>query len=194
MAFSLGILARGARQDQLGGVETGLGGIAGNHRCHRCTRAVRVIDRPDTVQGNLGSTIENADPGCVQQRITQTHSLPAQIGRNLIEDPAPLHRGIVADQPLDFTVKTLFELAVILDPADLVRIAFPDFQRCAARKQACGWWWYSLSTQVHRRRLNSSMVVTRSRFIRSMSCSRSVLQTRSIFPFEGASPGRLCTK
>src|SRR6266705_607543 len=136
MASPFRSFARRACQDQFGGVEAGLGGFARNRRLHGGTRAMRVINGPDRVQGNFGFAIEDADAGCVQQRIPQTHSLSAQIGRNLIEDPAPLHRGIVADQPLDFTVKTLFELAVILDPADLVRIAFPDFQRRAAGKRS----------------------------------------------------------
>ena len=60
------------------------------------------------------------------------HFLAAQIRGNLIEDTAPLHGGIVTHQPLDFTVKVLFELGMILDPPDLVRIAFPNFQRRAA--------------------------------------------------------------
>src|SRR5438034_5422421 len=51
--------------------------------------------------------------------------------------PISLHGGIVADQPFDFTVKVLFELAVILDPTNLLRIAFPNFQRGAARER-CG--------------------------------------------------------
>ena len=72
--------------------------------------------------------------GGIHLCITQTHMLAAQIRRNLIEDTAPLHGRIVTGEPLGFTVKVLFELLVILDPPDLVRIAFPHFQRRAARK------------------------------------------------------------
>src|SRR5438093_13183814 len=70
----------------------------------------------------------------IQQRISQPHSLASQIRRNLIEDTAPLHGGIVADQPLDFTVKALFQLVVIFDPSDLVGLALPDLQWCTARQ------------------------------------------------------------
>jgi len=62
------------------------------------------------------------------------HSLAPQMRPHLIEDTAPLHGGIVADQPLDFTVKMLFQLAGIFHPPDLVRIGLPHLQRRAPRE------------------------------------------------------------
>src|SRR5215472_11262543 len=65
----------------------------------------------------------------------QTRSLAAQVRGNLIEDTAPLHGGIVADQALDLTIKALFELAGILGPADLVGLGLPSLQRGTARER-----------------------------------------------------------
>src|SRR5712692_1939012 len=65
----------------------------------------------------------------------QAHVLPPQVRRDFIEDAAPLDGRVIAYPTFGFTVECVFQLSVVVDPSDLIRIALPDLERRAAGKR-----------------------------------------------------------
>src|SRR5438552_2433361 len=86
------------------------------------TRRTGISDPPSSTE----TRVESSSPYRRRTRCRRRY------GGTFIEHTTPLDSGIVANQPLDLAVKALFELAMILHPADLLRIALPNFQWRAA--------------------------------------------------------------